>query len=381
VDIVANDSPDGSEFDHWELTSGTPDNIGDHDNCSTTYRMKYPPPVVDDVVITAIYSNNTYTVAVVNGIGGGSYNAGDPVTVVPNVLTNFTYWYSDYAPLNSDPNHVNSTFTFVMPSTDLSISAQHVTVAYSLKVFNGISIPNGDPYGTYMHGSGINISITANPPEPGYEFSTWELGMTGNKLPPILDIDSASTSFTMPAHSVSISAAYQQLPQEPTSIIAELWIPRRLDGINITDDSSRINPTTISGYNSHGQVDVTSRKTFTWLADIGYVYSKVGSGNAGKDYLNRITTSDLTIYIKCGDGVYRNIVCSSAVGYPYSKVGWPNITFSNPDVPSVSAKFAGSAHPNSLYKLFVYSVMVTIDPTAKAHEYEDSLTICPMEPK
>ncbi len=115
-----------------------------------------------NVTITAEFElipSNTYTVSVVNGTGSGNYAAGATVTISANYISNysFTHWTASGVTL---ANQNSSTTTFVMPSENVSVTAN-----YS---YNGGGNNGGDSGGNNGGNTdnGNNNGGTTTPSEP-----------------------------------------------------------------------------------------------------------------------------------------------------------------------------------------------------------------------
>jgi hypothetical protein len=81
-----------------------------------------------------------------------------------------------------------------MPAADLTVTATYVSV-YQLTVNSG----TGD--GLYL--AGTVVGVVADAPPSGYAFDNWTGDVGG-----LADVNAASTTYTMPAASCVITAAY-----------------------------------------------------------------------------------------------------------------------------------------------------------------------------
>ena len=134
----------------------------------------------------------TYTLAVVNGTGGGSYAAGTVVPIAANAPPagqSFTGW-TGAAVANASAASTSIT----MPAANTTVTANFAANAtYQLTVVNGTGS------GTYT--AGTVVAITANPAPAGMAFSSWSGA-------PVTSTTSATTTLNMPAANTTVSANY-----------------------------------------------------------------------------------------------------------------------------------------------------------------------------
>ncbi len=146
-----------------------------------------------------------YTLTVSNGIGDGTYTAGTSVNITADMAPTgkvFSSWTGDVAGI-ANVNSESTTIT--MPSADVTIAATYEDISipeFALVVIGG----SGD--GNYTEGTSINI--TADEAPSGQVFDQW----TGD-VSNLADPSSATTTVTMPAANISLSATYKN--QTPPS--------------------------------------------------------------------------------------------------------------------------------------------------------------------
>ena len=144
----------------------------------------------------------TYTVTVNNGLGDGTYSAGDEVTIIADLPASgkeFDKWTGSTQYLDNAASYTN---TFTMPAANISFNATYKTAApssYALTVTNG----SGD--GAYA--SGTKVTIAANAPAAGKIFDKWT-GSTSY----VASTTSATTTVTMPAADITLIATYKDAP-------------------------------------------------------------------------------------------------------------------------------------------------------------------------
>jgi len=188
VTVTANAPPAGQVFDEW---IGDTSAVANVNSATTTVTMP-----ASNVTITATYQT-LYTLTVNSGSGDGSYLAGTMVTVTANAPPAgqvFDQWIGD----TSAVANVNSaTTTVTMPASNVTITATYQTL-YTLTVNSG----SGD--GSYL--AGTMVTVTANAPPAGQVFDQW----TGDTST-VANVNNASTTVTMPASNVTITATYRDI--------------------------------------------------------------------------------------------------------------------------------------------------------------------------
>ena len=140
----------------------------------------------------------TFSLTVTSGSGSGFYGTGVAVNVVANTpATNkiFDKWTGDVAGIG-DVNSANTTYT---------MSAQNVAISATYKDKPAqsylLTVTSGSGSGSYLAGN--VISIVANTPATGKIFDKWTGSVSG-----VANVNVASTSITMPAANVALSATY-----------------------------------------------------------------------------------------------------------------------------------------------------------------------------
>jgi formylglycine-generating enzyme required for sulfatase activity len=136
-----------------------------------------------------------YLLTVTGGTGGGSYTNGQQVTITANAPAAgkaFDRWTGDaqYA-----ANAFSSTATVTMPALAIALTATYKDV-YTLTVNNGTG------GGAYTNGQ--QVTVAANAPAFGKTFDRW----TGSTQYVASDT-SASTTVTMPAQAIALTATYR----------------------------------------------------------------------------------------------------------------------------------------------------------------------------
>ena len=204
VTITPNDRlSDKLKFDHWEIKSR---NVTLNGGKTATFTMPDEP-----VELEAVY-NNLYTATVNDGTATTTKNgvAGTEVTVTANVPEGekFTGWkVENNTALSLNGQSIDLTqpeITFNMPSTDITLTAEHKTI-HTLKVVGGIIDENGSDTIQAIAGDTITVhsKLTAD-----QQFLCWKSDDIG-----LTDSQSKNDPLTikMPDRDVTITAVPKQL--------------------------------------------------------------------------------------------------------------------------------------------------------------------------
>ena len=209
VTITANAPESGKQFKGWTVVSGGV-TLASTTNGTTTFEMP-----AGNVEVTAVYEAipvPKYNVTVANGTGNGEYEAGNVVTITANAPESgkqFKEWtvVSGGVTLASTTDH---TTTFEMLVGNVEVTAVYEAIPVPK---HRVTVTNGTGSGEYEAGN--VVTITANTPESGKQFKEWTVISGGVTL---VSTTNHTTSFTMPAVNVEITATYQQtIPVTPTN--------------------------------------------------------------------------------------------------------------------------------------------------------------------
>jgi hypothetical protein len=199
----------------------------------------------------------SYSVSIAQGITNGSVTcnktsacAGETVvlTATPGngyELTSIT------AAVGGNPVTVNGTGnirTFTMPAQNVTVNAQFTLIpptTYSISIAENIAHGSVTANKTSAT-EGETVTLTATPAN-GYQFSTWNVTAGGNET-----VTVAGGSFTMPAHNVTVSATFTELP--PTTY-----------SISVTGGTASVNGTTVTSATAGTTVTITAN-----TPDTGY---------------------------------------------------------------------------------------------------------------
>lgn len=163
------------------------------------------------VELEAVY-NNLYTVTVNNGTATDTINhiAGDTVTVTANVPAGekFTGWkVENNTALSLNNQSIDLTrpeITFNMPSTDITLTAEHKTI-HTLKVVGGIIDENGSDTIQAIAGDTITVHSKLTADQQFLHWTSEGRGLTESQS------KSDPLTITMPDSDVTITAVPKQL--------------------------------------------------------------------------------------------------------------------------------------------------------------------------
>ncbi len=188
-------------FRNW-----TGNNISGSTNSSYTFTMPKK-----DVTLTANATQAPmYTLTVVKGddgissvSGGGSYYAGESVTVTCKISTGYLSdeWYSSN--VNAVANKSSQSYTFTMPSGNLTLTAKSTDNRYTVTLSKGTGISSVSGGGTYTAGDTVTVGCT---PKSDYDFSEW----TSSNTSKLKNSSVQSYSFTMPKETLIKSGCLER---------------------------------------------------------------------------------------------------------------------------------------------------------------------------
>ncbi len=197
VTITAAAPAAGDVFDVW-----TGDTVASASSASTTITM---PAAAQAVTATYATVPATYTLAVVSGTGGGNYAAASVNPIVANAPSAgrvFSAWTGGGAAV---ANPSDSSTTVTMPAAALTVTATYVDGP-----FFTLTVNSGTGDGSYL--AGAVRTIVADAPATGKVFSVWTGGSVASASSP-------STTVTMPASNVTVTATYVNNPVTYTLVV------------------------------------------------------------------------------------------------------------------------------------------------------------------
>ena len=159
-------------------------------------------------------SEVTYTVTVTSGTANPTTAAaGATVTITANAPAEgkvFDKWTTETTDVTFTDESALST-TFTMPASEVTVTATYKDApaqTYAVTVTSGTANPT-------TAAAGATVTITANDPAEGKVFDKWTTETTGVTF---TDESASSTTFTMPASAVTITATYKDAPTYSVTI-------------------------------------------------------------------------------------------------------------------------------------------------------------------
>ena len=168
-------------------------------NYEIRYKAKFNYDASPSITVTVPESGvASYSLTVNNGTGGGVFTEGASVTITANEPATgkrFSGWTLDGI---SGLDTTQRSLTFNMPAGNVTATANYEDIEYTVTV-NG-----GTGAGTYKEGDSVTITATV---PTGKRFVEWtsESGIT------FADKTSVTTTFTMPAGDVTVTANYEDI--------------------------------------------------------------------------------------------------------------------------------------------------------------------------
>ena len=219
VTLTANAAPDGKVFDKWVVESGGI-TLADANSATTTFTMP-----AEAVSVKATYKNTpvtTYSLTTqVNG-GHGTISASKTGLAAGSTET---ITFTPDAGYKIDTVTVNGTATSVSGNTLNVTMNENKTVVVTYKAIEyNITVTDGKA--TIGAGSeiskaaqGTTVTLTANAAPDGKVFDKWVVESGSITL---ADVNSATTTFTMPASAVSVKATYKNTPVTTYSLTTQV---------------------------------------------------------------------------------------------------------------------------------------------------------------
>ena len=327
-----------------------------------------------------IEASRTYDVVVENGTGAGSYKAGEAVTLTA-AEPEYGYLFDGWEVTEGDLADVDlgeESISFTMPKTPIELTATYKEKICSLTVTNG----NGS--GEYAVGDAV--SVQADEPEYGYEFTGWTVA--DGTLEDV-DLTVESLDFDMPDSELALTADYTRSTQQLV-----------VNHGSITDGEN-------TGYCNVGDsVSVQPDE-----ADYGYVFSgwEVVAGTLdGVDLTQENLNFEMPdSYVELTAN-YTQIICSVTVNngsgsgeygvgdlvsiqandpeYGYVFAGWedPNGVLTDVDLSSPQLDFAmpnAALDLTAVYTRIMYSVTVNNGNGSGEYGIGDMVTIQANDPE
>ncbi|MBR6251239.1 MAG: InlB B-repeat-containing protein, partial [Bacteroidales bacterium] len=279
VTITAADAAYGYEFDHWTIESGTGATLADEKSAATTLVIG-----TENVTVAANYKLTEFTITVDGGTANfttATYETVVNLTPDAKPGYKFTGW-------TTEPNvAVTFTNTFVMPASDIDVTANFVANTYTIEYVNNGGIGTTvDQDATYDQ----DVTILSNNKftKAGYEFIRWNTAADG----------SGDTYYP--------GSTQRNLATEGTVTLYAQW---DIAGFIITFDNNGGKGSMATQQINYDQWDYLTKCTFTKTGYrfMGWNLKADGTGKSYADgeYVSNITAGEaVTLYAQWAPSEY-----------------------------------------------------------------------------
>ncbi len=209
VTLTANAAPSGKVFDKWEVVSGGI-TLADANSATTTFTMPASAVSVKATYKTTPVTTYNLTTQVNGGHGTISASktgltAGSTETITFNPDAGYKI---DTVTVNGTATSVSGNTLNVTMNENKTVVVTYKAIEYNITVTDGkATVGAGTPITKATMGT--TVTLTANAAPSGKVFDKWEVVSGGITL---ADVNSATTTFTMPAEAVSVKATYKTTP-------------------------------------------------------------------------------------------------------------------------------------------------------------------------
>jgi hypothetical protein len=211
VNINAGTAPAGKKFKNWTTADGV--TFANANSAATTFTMP-----AKAVTVTANFETTaeaTYKVTVVSegtgATGGGDYAENATVTINAGTAPagkQFKNWTTDDGVTFANADSAATTFT--MPAKAVTVTANFVPTYTVTVVSEGTGATGGGNYA-----ADATVTIYAGTAPEGKYFVNWTTTDDGVTF---ANADSATTTFTMPAKAVTVTAVFEDIPENTGSV-------------------------------------------------------------------------------------------------------------------------------------------------------------------
>ena len=232
-------------------------------NYEIRYKAKFNYDASPSITVTVPESGVvSYSLTVNNGTGGGVYVEGASVTITANEPATgkrFSGWTIDGI---NGLDTTQKSLTFNMPANAVTATANYEDIEYTVTV-NG-----GTGAGTYKEGDSVTITATV---PTGKRFVEWtsESGIT------FADKTSATTTFTMPAGDVTVTASYEDIEYTITVNGGAADKTKAKYGESVTVTAEDKEGKEFVGWQDESGKIVSTQKEYTFVVKDGMVLTAV----------------------------------------------------------------------------------------------------------
>ena len=232
-------------------------------NYEIRYKAKFNYDASPSITVTVPESGVvSYSLTVNNGTGGGVYVEGASVTITANEPATgkkFSGW--TIVGING-LDTTQTSLTFNMPANAVTATANYEDIEYTVTV-NG-----GTGAGTYKEGASVTITATV---PTGKRFVEWtsESGIT------FADKTSVTTTFTMPAGDVTVTANYEDIEYTITVNGGAADKTKAKYGESVTVTAEDKEGKEFVGWKDASENIVSTQKEYTFVVKDGMVLTAV----------------------------------------------------------------------------------------------------------
>ena len=219
VTLTANAAPSGKVFDKWEVVSGGI-TLADANSATTTFTMPASAVSVKATYKTTPVTTYNLTTQVNGGHGtisasktGLAAGSTETITFTPDAG-----YEIDTVTVNGTATSVSGNTLNVTMNENKTVVVTYKAIEYNITVTDG-KATIGAGVGISKAVQGTTITLTANAAPDGKVFDKWVVESGSITL---ADVNSATTTFTMPASAVSVKATYKNTPVTTYSLTTQV---------------------------------------------------------------------------------------------------------------------------------------------------------------
>ena len=220
VTLTAGAAPTGKVFDKWEVVSGGI-TLADANSATTTFTMPASAVSVKATYKTTPVTTYNLTTQVNGGHGtisasktGLTAGSTETITFTPDAG-----YKIDTVTVNGTATSVSGNTLNVTMNENKTVVVTYKAIEYNITVTGGTaSVGAGTPITKATMGT--TVTLTAGAAPTGKVFDKWEVVSGGITL---ADVNSATTTFTMPGNAVKIEATYKDAPPSHTHSYGTDW--------------------------------------------------------------------------------------------------------------------------------------------------------------
>ena len=240
-------------------------------NYEIRYKAKFNYDASPSITVTVPESGVvSYSLTVNNGTGGGVFTEGASVTITANEPTigkKFSGWTIDGI---TGLDTTKTSLTFNMPANDVTATANYEDIEYAVTVNGGTTINEKAKYGE-------TVAITATVPT-GKRFVEW----TSERGIAFADKMNATTTFTMPAEDVTVTATYRTAENFVVTVTGGTGGGTYKEGDEVTVTAEDKEGKEFIGWKDESGEIVSTKKEYTFKVEgettLTAVYEDMSSG-------------------------------------------------------------------------------------------------------